>query len=144
MITSNNYCKIRVGGGNSLSGNMQFERVVVNFLLQHNGLGAICAWEVANLRYCFFLILFIPILFNYLNVPAFKGVMRMESCFLRYANCACWEWFSINFTGVAGALCARECCVKCLLFYYLNLLFELFKQNMSARFTPRKTNISLL
>ena len=88
VITSNNYCKISGGGGNSLSKNMHYVHVVVNFLLLHKGLGALCAWEVA----CFSLLvlfLFFLILFNYLNVPAFKGVMLIESCFLRNAKCAC-------------------------------------------------------
>ena len=87
MITSNNYCKISGGGGNSLSGNYAVCARGSEFPSTHNGLGALCAWEATCLLLFFFLS--IPILFNYLNVPAFKGVMRMESCFLRNANCAC-------------------------------------------------------
>ena len=119
MITSNNYCKISGGGGNSLSGNYAVCARGSEFPSTHNGLGALCAWEAACLLLFFFLS--IPILFNYLNVPAFKGVMRMESCFLRNANCACWELFSINLTGVAGALCASDCRVN--VFCFITSIF---------------------
>ena len=59
MITSNNYCKISGGGGNSLSGNYAVCARGSEFPSTHNGLGALCAWEAACLLFvvvcfCFF------------------------------------------------------------------------------------------
>ena len=46
-------------------------------------------------------------------------VMLMGTNFLKNANCACWEWLSVNLTGAVGALCAREmsCCLLLFCFH---------------------------
>ena len=52
--------------------------------------------------------------------------------------------FYISFTGVAGALCARECRVD--VYYFIKSVFHpnLFKQNMSVKLTRSKINISFM
>ena len=87
MITSNNYCKISGGGGNSLSKNMHYVHVVVNFLLLHKGLGALCAWEAA----CLLLFVFTSFYSNFIQIFKCTGFQRGksdETRFLRNANCA--------------------------------------------------------
>ena len=60
--------------------------------------------------------------FKKLNLLKQSKISKMVPFYnLRNANCACWELFSINFTGVAGALCARDCRVN--VFCFITSIF---------------------